>query len=131
MTDNSAVLRRFIEEASPSGDAEAIAACVHPDAIFGEGKQLEEHRQTNAALAAAIGDFAMKVQDTVSDGDKVAARITITGKHIGDFMGQPASGKRFEIEEILIAAFRDGRISRVWRVYDMYSLMKQLGALPS
>lgn len=129
-SDNCAVLRRFIEEVSLSGDKEAFAACVHDDAIFGSGKDLEGHKKTNAAMATALGNLSMKVEDTVPDGDKVAARITIRGKHIGELMGVPASGKEFSMEEIMIAQFRDGRINRVWRVYDMYGMLQQLGVLP-
>lgn len=128
-SDNCAALRRFVEEVALSGDAEAFALYVHPDAIFGSGKNLEGHQETNAVMAKALGELSMIVEDTVADGDKVAARVTIRGKHVGELMGVAASGKSFSMEEIMIAQFREGRISRVWRVYDMYSMLQQLGVM--
>ena len=63
----------------------------------------------------------------MADGDKVAARVTVRGRLIREFMGLPANGKEFAVEEFLLAQFRDGKIGRVWRVVDLATLMQQLG----
>ena len=48
----------------------------------------------------------------------------------GDFMGMPASGKRYEIGEIHIFRIRDGRVSEHWHQADFMGMMKQLGSSP-
>jgi predicted ester cyclase len=78
-----------------------------------------------------IVEHRSTVEDIVGDCDRIAARVTIHGKQVGEFMGLQASGKEFTMQEIMIAEFRDGKISQIWRVADVFSMMQQLGALPS
>jgi predicted ester cyclase len=127
--DNTVILRRYMEEVALQGDRDAHDAHVHPDAVFGTGKELEEHRKQMAWIMSALGDISMTVEEMVAEGDKVAARVTVRGKQVGELKGRPGNGQQFEIEEFLIAEFRDGRISRIRRVADTYGLLHQLGVL--
>jgi predicted ester cyclase len=64
----------------------------------------------------------------VAEEDKVAVRVTAHGKHRGEFMGLPATGKEYTISETHIFHLRDGKVSDHWRDADMLGLMQQLGA---
>jgi predicted ester cyclase len=138
-TDNRDRLRCFLEEVSPSGDPEVFAAYVHPDAIMGDGQRVDAYKKQASSVRSGV-EFTMKVEDMISEGDKIAARVSIRGTQVGEFMGLPGTGKTFEIEEIMIAQFRDGKISRIWRVADVHSpcsgnsahsCWRVAGALPS
>ena len=43
----------------------------------------------------AFPDIHIEVEDLIAEGDTVVMRATTTGTHQGDFMGIPATGKRF------------------------------------
>jgi len=69
------------------------------------------------------------VEDTVTEGDKVAARCTVRGKHQSDSLGFAATQQRMEITGITIVRVRDGKIVEAWNNFDLMSMFKQLGAL--
>jgi predicted ester cyclase len=78
-----------------------------------------------------VVEHTSTVEDMVGNGDRIAARITVRGRHVGELMGIPATGREWAIDEFMVAHFRDGRISQIWRVADIYSLLQQLGGMPS
>jgi steroid delta-isomerase-like uncharacterized protein len=83
-------------------------------------------------LLSAFPDMRMDVEDLVADGDKTVARVRVTAKHDGEFLGVPPTGKPVEIQLIDIMRFDDdGLVCEHWGVADMFSLMQQLGAVPA
>jgi steroid delta-isomerase-like uncharacterized protein len=81
---------------------------------------------------AAFPDMHMAVEDAFGSGDKVVARVHVTGTHRGAFMGMPPTGKSVAVE--LIDMFRfgdDGRVAEHWGVMDALAMMQQLGAVPA
>ena len=75
-------------------------------------------------------DFALAIDDTVAQGDRVTVRMTFTGTHQGGFYGMPASGKSFSISAIAIARLVDGKIAEWWQIGDTLGLLRQIGAMP-
>jgi predicted ester cyclase len=63
----------------------------------------------------------------IAEEDKVAARITMRGTHLGDFMGMAPTGKRVEFHGMYMVRVRDGRIVEHWGEEDSGSLLAQLG----
>jgi predicted ester cyclase len=129
--DNSTVLRRYIEEIDPKGEIDALPAYVQADVVLPEdttphGRQGLEGLREHLLFVHESVRYTSTVEDMVADEDKVAARVSIRGKLVGEFMGLPPTDKEFAIEEFMIAQFRDGKISHVWRVVDLASLMQQL-----
>jgi steroid delta-isomerase-like uncharacterized protein len=81
------------------------------------------------AQVAAFPDFTMTVQDLIDGGDKVVARVRVTGTHRGEFMGMPATGRPVDIELIDIMRFEDdGLVHEHWGISDQAAMMQQLGA---
>ena len=131
-TANAELARRFYEEFHARNVAvadEIIAA----EAVFhmaGGDEGFEEAKQTAAEIQAAFADVEWPVEDSVVDGDSVAARWTFRGTHEGEFRGIPASGNRVEVSGISILKIEDGRIVEGWIEFDSFSFLQQLGALP-
>ena len=46
--------------------------------------------------------------------DIVASRGTITGTHLGDYMGLTASGKQVSFGGITYDRLRDGKVVEIW-----------------
>ena len=65
-------------------------------------------------------------------GDRVAARLTMTGTQAGMLMGVPPSNRYFEFGVMSIYRFDDdGRVAERWNVADFLSMLQQIGAVPA
>ncbi len=65
----------------------------------------------------------------IAEGDKVAARITMTGTHTGEMMGVPASGNKLNFPGMYFVTLSNGKIVAHQGVEDTALLLQQLGAL--
>jgi steroid delta-isomerase-like uncharacterized protein len=82
----------------------------------------------------AFADLTGVVEDTVVEGDKVAARVTWHGTHRGDFVGIPGTGAPVHMQSVQILKFTDGMASEWWGTADVFGVLRQVGAavvLPS
>jgi predicted ester cyclase len=131
VAENCAVLRRFLEEAAVNVDSPLFDEVVHEDVLLPEdmGGTGTGRERLKSGLAGHLEAFDMtiQVQDIFGDGNKVVARQVVRGKHVAPFMGAPATGKEFQIEEMVIARFRDDKVAQFWRVVDLLGMQTQLG----
>ena len=76
----------------------------------------------------AFPDIHIDVVDTISEGDKIAARCLVTGTHRGEMLGASASNRPIEFTGITILRVKDGKIVEAWNNFDFQALSKQIGA---
>ena len=133
--DHAATIRRFYELIN-AGDIEEFGELLADDFV--------EHEETPGlaptkegvmaffrANRAAFPDMRMDAQDVFASGDKVTARVRLTGTHQGPFMRMPATGKPVDIQLIDIMRMGDdGLCHEHWGVLDALAMMQQLGAVP-
>ncbi|MER7005482.1 ester cyclase [Dactylosporangium sp. NPDC000555] len=137
---NKEILRAYYEQAAkqrasspdaPPGDR--LAEFFHEDVelpanTMPHGRQgLDGLREHNRYMGTVMRSSGSTVEAIIAEGDKVAVRLTLRGQVIGEVMGLVPSDKEFEIEELMIFTFRDGKISRVDRIADRYALVEQVG----
>lgn len=73
----------------------------------------------------------MEIVDLIAEGDRVVAHFKCSGTHRGEWLGVPATGRRFEqVDEIYIFAVRDGKLVSAVGVEDNLTRMRQLGITP-
>ena len=136
-TSNKPTFRRF-HDAVNTGDAELIARTI--DEIFDPDVRVrtplpvsatgaESIKEVFASLREAFPDLHVVIEDLIEEGAKVVGRNTVTGTHRGEYIGLPPSGKTVTYSEIFIFRFADGRVVETWGVVDVYSQMRQLGAV--
>jgi steroid delta-isomerase-like uncharacterized protein len=134
--DHEATMRRFYELLS-AHDVDGFGDLLADDLIEHEGfpgfpPTKEGVKEIFRMYFAAFPDLHMDVQDVLSDGDKVVARVKCSGTNEGEFMGMPPTGKHFEVNEIDIVRFgEDGLAHEHWGVFDAMTMMQQLGAIPT
>jgi steroid delta-isomerase-like uncharacterized protein len=137
-TSNKATLTRF-QAALSSGDwaliSKTIDEVVEPDALIRtplpiEATGAERLKEVFGRLHRAFPDLEVTVEDVIAEGDKVVARNTVRGTHLGEYMGLPPTGKSITYNEIFVFRFAGGRIAETWGVVDVLSQMRQLGAIP-
>jgi steroid delta-isomerase-like uncharacterized protein len=132
--DHTTSIRRLYDLIN-AGDIDGFGRQIAED--FVEREELPGIPPTKAGvlqyfrmLLAAFPDIRMDVQDVVASGDKVVARVRVTGTHKGPFMGMPATGKSAAMNLIDITRFGDDGLAREhWGVSDQLSLLQQLGAI--
>jgi predicted ester cyclase len=73
-------------------------------------------------------DMRLSVEATVAEGDLVSVRASITGRHIGDFGGLPATGRSFTTSMISIERVASGCIAERWEIADHAAVIDQLTA---
>jgi steroid delta-isomerase-like uncharacterized protein len=79
---------------------------------------------------AAISDIKADLTSFFSSGDHQCEEYILSGKHTGDFMGIPATGKSFSYRIVAVKTLRGDKISHVSSYSDSAFLMRQLGVLP-
>ena len=116
-------------------DADALAADHAPDAI-GEsplsGKLVgrDRLRQAYQAWFTAFPDIVMKTEELLIDGHRAVRFFTVTGTQAAPFGGVPSSGRRINITGAWLYTLDDeGQIVHDRRVYDVTTMLVQLGAL--
>ena len=57
--------------------------------------------------------------------------ISYTATQQGDFAGVPASGRRVKFAAWDLIRVRDGRIVEITQCCDLFTIMSQIGALPT
>ena len=133
---NKATLERFMEAMS-STDAGIISntidefyatdAVIYTPVLDITGPRAQ--KEVFARLLRAYPDLHIAVQDVLAEGDKVVVRDLVSGTHKGEYMGIPPSGKAVTYNEIFIMRFANGRIVEGWGVIDIFSQLRQLGAI--
>jgi len=133
--DNKAVIRRWIE-AYNNRDMQAEADVLDPGYVAhvpaapGPLEGLEAWRKFTAAFVEAFPDLRLTVEDILSEGDKVAARVAFHGTHRGEFQGIAPTGKEVAFSSIEVNRVVGGKVEEHWVELDLLGLMQQLGAIP-
>jgi steroid delta-isomerase-like uncharacterized protein len=134
--ENKAIVRRMYEEIHNKGNMATADELVASNFIDhnppgpGIPPGPEGIKQIFGMLRSAFPDFHTTVEDMIAEGDRVVARLTITGTHKGEFMGIPPTGKQVSMEVIDITRLAQGKAVERWGQGDMLGLMQQLGVIP-
>ena len=116
-----------------AGHFDALNAIVTPDYVVhpeevpgpdGRAAMVKGYREAFTGLNVTI-------EHQFTEGDYVATRCTIRGRHDGELMGTPPSGRDVEFTSLTISRCRDGKIEEEWELVDTVSLLQQIGALPA
>jgi predicted ester cyclase len=132
---NKAIARRSFEVILPACDVEAMAEVTDPD-IVSRGRRPDEPfgfegvKRTMLWLATVFSDQRWVANEVLGDGDLVAIHLTHHGRHTGDLMGIPPTGREVAYDYVHFLRFRDGKAIEQWSVRDDMTLMRQLGVIP-
>ena len=130
---NKAVARRGYEAINQNNlDAldEVVASDITDnDPAPGQAPGLEGVKQYFSSLHAAFPDVRMDVEEMIAEGDKVVARVSVSGTHRGEFMGIAPTGNRVTIKGIDILRVADGKMVEHWGKFDDLGMMQQLGVI--
>ena len=133
---HKATFHRWIEEGWNRGDLSVVDQLYAPAYVSHSfppdfPPDREGLKQFVTAFRTAFPDLHWTLDDVVSEGEKVIARMTGTGTHRGEFMGVAATGKSFSVNGFLQARFEDGKWAEDWVSLDQLGMLQQLGVVPT
>jgi steroid delta-isomerase-like uncharacterized protein len=137
VTENRAIVRRFVDEYVNQRNDAALEALVADDFICcvsgvastaSEGRAVWARRSTS--LQTAFPDFRITIDDLLAGDDKVVMRYRGHGTHRGPFGTAAPTNKAVVYTGIMILRISNGKIAEEWTEYDSLGLMQQIGAIP-
>jgi predicted ester cyclase len=132
--ENKRITRRVLEELFEKGHLHAAEELIHPKFVNHEAppdnpQGPEGLKETVTWLRGLWGPMRAEIDDEICEGDKVVARVTIHGHHVGEFLGMAPTGKPYAAEQIHIWRIADGKVIEHWSVRDDLRQALQLGLL--
>ena len=115
-------------------DLEALVELFSEDCVFIDVTQPEPSQGRAAFRAymvetfAGMPDFRPDTWTFIAEGDHVAAELELTGTHLGDLMGYPATGRvvRWAASAFYTLTPEHDQVVREVYYYDLASLTSQL-----
>jgi steroid delta-isomerase-like uncharacterized protein len=135
--ENKALVRRWFEEVWNKGRSDAIDEMFAADGIAhglsdDEGSPLKgpaDFKPFHETFRGAFPDIEVVVEDLIAEGDLVAARCSVRGKHTGDNLGIAPSNAPVQFTGITIVRIKDGKIVEAWNNFDFMKMNRQIGAI--
>jgi predicted ester cyclase len=132
---NKALARRTWEEIFPACDVAGLAE-VTDASVIDHGARPDEPAglagatQTMLWLGRVFSDQRWEIHQVIGEDDLVMVRATHHGRHTGNLMGIPPTGREVAYDYVHILRFRDGKAIEHWGLRDDMTLMRQLGVVP-
>lgn len=131
---NKQVARSFFEEVLGQGKLEKYAES-HAKNFVAHSSDHEATLEEDMAAAReerqAVPDLQMVVNEMVAERDLVVVFWTASGTNTQPGMGLPATGKKIKTSGMTLFRFKAGKITEEWSVWDMLSVMQQVGLIPA
>ena len=130
---NKALVRRFYDVMWNAWDESAVPDVLAPDVDFRGSIGLRTRGHTGVVeymrlIRDAFPDFHNRIDDLVAEDEKVVARLTFTGTHLGPLLEHAATGRKVTYAGAAFFEIANGKIRHVWVLGDALSLMRQIGA---
>jgi len=135
--DNKALLRRWFDEVWNKGRADAIEEMFDEDGIAhglsddpaNPIRGPQNFKPFHTTFREAFPNMVIVIEDMIAEGDKVAARCSVRGRHEGDFLEKAATQSPVEFTGIAIVRVANGKIVEAWNNFDFMTLHRQVGLL--
>lgn len=137
MGADSDVIRRLTDEVFVGGNFSTWEELVGDDFVDhdpmpGTAPDKAGQRQLAEMVVATFSDRKAEIDEYIETTDgRVVENWTFAGRHTGDAMGIPPSGKDVRVRGLEIWRCAGGKIVEHWGVVDMTDVLQKAGALPS
>jgi predicted ester cyclase len=100
---------------------------VDHEASPGVGGGPEGYLATARYMRRAFSEARWQVDEFIAENDKFACRVTFSGRHTGDFLGVPPTGKQVQVQHLHFYRIADGQAVEHWGARDELTLLRQIG----
>jgi predicted ester cyclase len=129
------LVRYWFEEVWNQGREELIDELLAPEVPvsgLAEGDTVlhgnAEFRTFYRNIRGTLPDIHITVEDLISEGEKIAVRLSVEGTHMGDALA-PATGRTVKFMVLVMARVANGKLAEAWNSVDQLGLLTQIGAL--
>jgi predicted ester cyclase len=134
-TPNETIVRRFFTDALSHADwalLDTLVAVIYREheIVPGLPPVRDSLKQKYDLLRQGCPDLRFEVDELLTSGDRVSARVTVHGTNTAPFLGRPATGRAFTADKLSIFRINDGQIVEHWGVFDQMAMLVQLGQFP-
>ncbi|MFN8419885.1 MAG: nucleoside hydrolase [Anaerolineae bacterium] len=133
---NMQIVRRYYQEVWGANDGSVLDEIAAPGFISyflsddtGSGTTTEMLKETIGFFHKAMPDLTVTISDIFADGNKVAARITLRGKHTGQFFNIAPSGNPVALYMQTQITLDQGKMTEEWISLDLLFLFVQMGGI--
>lgn len=77
-------------------------------------------------VRSGLSNYRCEIEETVSEGNRVFAKMRFSGLHSRQFMNFPASGLKVSWQGAALFTFEENKIAELWVLGDLHSLLKIL-----
>jgi len=130
---NTALVRRFFDEAINGRKLEVLDEILAPH-FAGDKLEHTDRISTRDDMKRGLGmvlsafpDYHQTIHDWIAQGDKVVARWTTRGTHLGPYNGIAPTGKVILEHGIDIFQIADSQIVAHWVELDLLGILRQMG----
>jgi steroid delta-isomerase-like uncharacterized protein len=132
---SKSIIRRVFDEAFNQGNLTIVDELVALNGIshhlsWGTPANRMGLKQLIAMLRTAFPDLSCKVEDEITQDNKVAAHWKIRGTQTGIFLGNPPTSKPIVVEGLIYVCIENEQIIESWLMIDQMSVLQQLGLVP-
>jgi steroid delta-isomerase-like uncharacterized protein len=129
------IIHRVLDEGFNQGNLAILDELVAPNGIshhssWGTPANRMGLKQLIAMLRTAFPDLSCKVEDEITQDNKVAAHWKIRGTQTGIFLGNPPTSKPIVVEGLIYVCIENEQIIESWLMIDQMSVLQQLGLVP-
>ncbi len=132
---NKEIVRRALEE--PWRNPDVLDELVSDDYVGYDPSNPEPLRGVQGLkefvnqYRSAFEGAQITVKQQIGEGDTVATRWEGRGRHTGELMGIPPTGKETVVSGLTLSRLKDGKIVEEYTNWDTLGMLQQLGAVPT
>mmetsp|Transcript_46544 Transcript_46544/g.113364 ORF Transcript_46544/g.113364 Transcript_46544/m.113364 type:complete len:374 (-) Transcript_46544:649-1770(-) len=125
------LVKKFISEIWNRGEIEMIPYVCHPSLRFNghvgmDRVGLDGFARMVSTVRDALADYHCEIHSMVVEYNKAFCRLRFTGKHTGNLLGFPPTGKMVAWMGASEFTCKNGKILKVWELGDLKDLEQQL-----
>ena len=125
------LVKKFISEIWNRGEIEMIPYVCHPSLRFNghvgmDRVGLDGFARMVSTVRDALADYHCEIHSMVVEYNKAFCRLRFTGKHTGNLLGSPPTGKMVTWSGASEFTCKNGKILKVWELGDLKDLEQQL-----
>jgi predicted ester cyclase len=118
-----------------AGDLDGYLELYHDDIrLHGYSPEPMGKTEVRGFYEATFSGFEspqLEFHEVLWDGDACAVRFTMSGRHVGEFLGVPATDTEVALPGITILRFEGDKVVERWSQADMLGYLVQVGAVPA
>lgn len=122
LEQNKAMVRRLVDGIN-AGEIEGIV-----DELFAP-RSARRVKRLFGEFYSAFPDWREEIVELVAERNTIAGRFRCSGTHLGEFLGEPPTGKRMQVNEVFFFRVEDGKFVHFWGLEDSLNRMRQLGLI--